>query len=261
MPVTALMFPMNYGDSLKGYLHGTGIYCDRQRVRSFGTWSLKADARGELILPSLDTLRHVIRLHLQQCISNRYYPLDSMNKVLPAFNTDSILYYQLADTAMMVSDCYLWFAPGYRYPVLEYRSAFMKAIPSQKLSAAYYCSPHVQEALAWDPENIKIRNEYYKNTNKDENTAKRNDFARNNFQYNFYQNAAAKEIHIDFMSEVPCRVKVLLAGTTGIVYRTAEDDGKASGQIVLDYGNLQTGQYVVYIKTSNATYIEKFNHL
>lgn len=131
LPVKLLGFPMEYQDSLSGWFHGIGTYCDRWRTRVFGTWELKADARGRVFLPSGDTLR-AIRVHLRKRMSNKYYPLDSIHSTLAVFSVDSMLHFQATDTAVMVSDEYRWYARGYRYPVLEYRSAYMESRPEEK---------------------------------------------------------------------------------------------------------------------------------
>lgn len=158
LPVKALIFPMEHGDSLCGYFHGTGVYCDRRRIRSFGSWKLKADAKGSVIMPSGDTLR-AMRVHLRKRISNLYYPLDSVHSTLAAFNVDSILLHQGTDTAVVVSDEYRWYARGYRYPILEYMSAHMESKPEERTRVAYLCPTENQEGLPLDDENARTREE------------------------------------------------------------------------------------------------------
>ncbi len=257
-PVKALLFPMGYQDSLSGYFHGSGVYCDRWRTRSFGSWKLKADARGCIILPSGDTLR-VIRVHLRKQMSNKYYPLDSIHSTLTAFNVDSILRCQATDTAVMVSDDYRWYASGYRYPVLEYRSAHMESRPEEKTHIAYLCPPESQEELPLDDENIKIRED---NKKSGERMNTKYDYGKgaDNFKYSFSQDERSKRVHVAYTSVTPVRVKAILTNTVGIVYKTETSQKCSSGDLTLSYGDVPTGQYIVYIYAGEKIHTEKFNH-
>ena len=259
-PVNAFRFPMEYQDSLGGYFHGSGIYCDRLRTRGFGTWRLKADARGRIILPSGDTLR-VIRVHLRKRMSNRYYPLDSMHSTLAAFTVDSILHCQAIDTAVIVSDEYRWYTSGYRYPILEYRSAYMESRPEEKTRVAYICPPESQEELPLDDENIRIREGDKKNGEGGNGKHANDDEADNDdFRYSFSQDEVNKRIHIAYTAGSPVSVKVILANTMGIVYGTEASEDGTSGDVTLSYGDVPRGQYIVHIKTGEKVHTEKFNH-
>lgn len=260
LPVKALRFPTEYGDSLGGYFHGTGTYCDRWLTRSFGFWKLQADAKGRVILPSGDTLR-AVRVHLRKQISNRYYPLDSVRSTLAAFNVDSILHCQKTDTAVVVSDEYRWYARGYRYPILEYRSAHMESRPGEKTSVAYYCPPENQGKLPLDEENARIRESDRKNG--DGGNGKHgsvNDTDANGFRYGFTQDRSGKLVSISYTSDSPVSVKAILSNTMGIVYRTETSAKGVSGNMTLGYGDLPHGQYIVHVKAGEKTYTEKFNH-
>ena len=69
---------MVLGDSISGVFHGIGSYCDRQKIRTFGSWFSIADAMGDLVLPSCDTLRNVIRVHMQQNTLCYFYPMNGV---------------------------------------------------------------------------------------------------------------------------------------------------------------------------------------
>lgn len=260
LPVKTLSFPMEPNDSLGGYFHGTGIYCDRRLTRCFGRWKLKADASGLIILPSGDTLR-VMRVHLQKRMSNLYYPLGCIRSTLAAFNVDSILHCQATDTAVIVSDDYRWYARGYRYPVLEYRSAHMESRPEEKTHIAYLCPPESQEGLPLDDENARIREEERKDG---ESGYRKHDIENeaddNGFKYDFSQDTVGKRVRISYTADAPVSVKAILANTTGIVYRTATSAEGVSGDLTLGYGDLRPGQYIVYIRTGEKVHSEKFNN-
>lgn len=254
-PEATLLFPMQYGDSTAGYFHGRGTYCDRLRIRSFGTYTLKADAKGRLVLPDGDTLRNVIRLHAVKLISCIYYPMDSTAQFRKSFSSDSIRLYQLRDTSIIRSDEYRWYVHGYRYPVLEYRSARANGHPGQATALAFYSPPTDQEALALDDGNIKARdNDKEKERNGTDNGQNGSDF-----HYQMTQNSAEGYVNIHYEADRQTDVTAILADTRGIVYKTLSQHGQTSGDISLSYNGLMTGQYIIYIKINGKTYAEKFN--
>ena len=260
VPVKVLSFPMEYNDSIGGCFHGTGIYCDRRRMRSFGSWMLKADSKGSVIMPSGDTLR-AMRVHLRKRISNIYYPLDSIRSTLAAFNADSIRHYQEADTAVIVSDEYRWYAGGYRYPVLEYRSAHMESKPGEKTHIAYICPPENLENLPLDDENTRIRDDNNKSGEGGRGEyADGNESGDNGFRYSFTQDSGSRRVRISYTAGRPVSAKAILASTMGIVYRTETSGKDTSGELTLDYGYLPTGQYIVYIKAGEKVFSEKFDN-
>lgn len=260
LPVKVLHFPMEYNDSIGGYFHGTGTYCDCRRTRSFGTWKLKADAKGCIILPSGDTLR-AIRVHLRKWISSLYYPLDCDISTLAAFSVDSILHYQATDTAVVVSDEYRWYVRGYRYPILEYRSAHMESRPGEKTRVAYFCPTGNQEGLPLDNENAKIREGERKSGKSGNGECPECDgIGDNYFRYSFSQDDESKRVNISYTAASPVSVKAILSNTMGIVYRTETSAKGASGVMTLGYGDLPHGQYIVHVKAGEKVYSEKFNN-
>lgn len=254
-PEAVLLFPMQYGDSTAGYFHGRGTYCDRLRMRSFGTYTLKADAKGRLVLPDGDTLRNVIRLHTVKLISCLYYPMDSTARFRKSFSSDSIRLYQLRDTSMIRSDEYRWYAHGYRYPILEYRSACANGHTGQATALAFYSPPTDQEALSLDDDNRKARDD----DKEKERNGSDNGQNGSDFHYQMTQNSAEGYVNIHYEADRQTDVTAILADTRGIVYKTLSQHGQTSGDISLSYNGMMTGQYIIYIKINGKTYVEKFN--
>lgn len=257
IPIKDVPFPITYGDSCRGLFHGTGIYCDRQRMRSFGSYSLKADAEGSLVLPSGDTLRHVMRLHLQKSISSFYYPLDSIHRTLPEFCTDSIMQYQNTDTAIILTDNYRWYALGYRYPILEYQTACMSSSPDDKISVAYYCSPESQEELPLDDANLYVRNESRHQASSETNNT---NAGSGKFKYTFFQDSGNRNVCVSYTADNPVSLTAILASARGVVYKSLSREGSISGNIDFNYNGLPSGQYVIFIRTGSEVYTEKFNN-
>ena len=164
---------------------------------------------------------------------------------------------QAADGGIILNDSYRWYVRGYRYPILEYQTARMEARPDGEVSVAYYCSPEDQQELSLDDENIKAREETTKKSSSD---GSYKNVGSKSFNYTFAQDPGNKSVHVSYTADSPVDVEAVLASSTGIIYKTRIQAGLTSGSIDLDYNGLQPGQYVVYIKTGNETYTEKFNN-
>lgn len=256
IPIKLYAFPMSYGDSINGVFRGTGNYCDRQQILTYGSWTSNADATGSLILPSGDTLHNVVRIHLQRRILCRFYPMDNTRKLLPMVDMENIHNSLTDNDSLIISDSYFWFARGYRYPILKYQTAHAKTQSDNVERKVYFCPPEIQEELPLDDENIKVRTENSNKTNNPTNGTDKN----KNFKYTFSNDSYGRNIHISYTADSPIDVNAILTNTAGVVYRTLSQTGNISGSIDFNYSSLQPGQYVVYIKTGTETYIEKFNN-
>ena len=260
MPETWLRFPMQKGDSVCGYFNGTGTYCDKLFMRRFGTYKTKADATGKMVLPDGDTLRNVTRLHTERYVGTVMAPIDTIECRIPAFTTDSIIKHLSADTIHIREDVYRWYAEGYRYPVLE---AMTLSRGKEKLTEEmFYCPPDIQEQLVLDEENKQTRERLMaENTRGSDSGPADGDKDRKDgpggFAYHISQDEGAKTVTVSYSSEQPVRVIALLANSLGYVYRRAEQTDGSS--VTFGYGNLNPGQYILYITAFDKKYAEKFN--
>lgn len=151
-----LKFPTFYGDSIEGYFHGKGKYCDRLGLRHYGRYKTIADGTGCLVLAEGDTLQNVIRLHTERIMSAEVAPIELLDSLSP-YNTDSIHQHLLSDTALIRTDICRWYASGYRYPILETRQRFDSSGEHVLSALAYYFPPSEQASLRNDPENEQNR--------------------------------------------------------------------------------------------------------
>ena len=260
MPETWLQFPMQRGDSVCGYFNGTGTYCEKLFMRRFGTYKTKADATGKMVLPGGDTLRNVTRLHTERYVGTVMAPIDTMECRIPAFTTDSIIKHLSADTIHIREDVYRWYAEGYRYPVLE---AVSLSRGKEKLTEEmFYCPPDIQEQLVLDEENKQTRERLMaENTRGSDSGPADGDKDRKDgpggFAYHISQDEGTKTVTVSYSSEQPVRVIALLANSLGYVYRRAEQTDGSS--VTFGYGNLNPGQYILYITAFDRKYAEKFN--
>jgi hypothetical protein len=97
MPLLKDIYPLNYGDSCEQDYELQGVYSQRTQFSSKGKISITADAYGMIILPSGDTIKHVLRVKTIQSI------IDTVSDTVKTSNVEN----------------YRWFASGLRYPVFE----------------------------------------------------------------------------------------------------------------------------------------------
>jgi hypothetical protein len=172
-----MRFPMCYGDSLIGYFHGTGIYCDELPIRLYGRYKTKADGLGCLVIPEGDTLRNVIRLHTEEQISTLLYKNRTGNLMDMSFTVDSIDRHLTTDSALITIDTYRWYVSGYRYPVLEMRKRTLVQQNTVNSTTAFFYPPSKQYTLCNDIENemtrsrsMTVYNNYPQPTNPDKHS-------------------------------------------------------------------------------------------
>lgn len=125
MPELLLHFPVAYGDSVGSYYYGTGKYCGKLDMTSCGSSKSVADAYGMLILPSGDTLHHVMRVHTVKLISENTRLVSEPDTVTGKgmfwdyFSSAAIQRHLDTDSVTLMVDTYKWYAAGYRYPIFE----------------------------------------------------------------------------------------------------------------------------------------------
>ena len=259
-PVMTLHTPLSYGSRHSGLFHGRESYCEKVFSRVFGTWQLTVDGTGMMILPEGDTLRHVSRVHLQEVTVTRHYPHIMTGKDLKAY-TDSIAVFTddsiracLLDSTATVTDTYRWYAPGYRYPVLE---TVTKTWPRHKTlrDAAYYCPPSEQELLA-DEENEQIRNSLLlargrqglgegRNGGSDTDTPP-SPLSRCDVTVN------GSMVTVTYDLTEDATVTGIVSTVSGMLLRqqSRHSDAGTGFQMDIDCGGLRHGQYVLYMNTN-----------
>lgn len=249
MPETWLKFPMYQGDSISGYFNGTGKYCDHLFMRRFGTYKTKADAVGKLVLPEGDTLRNVIRLHTERYVGTIVTPIDTIKTDIPVFSVDSIIAHMIPDTARVCEDVYRWYAEGYRYPVLEATTLHMGSTALSK--EVFYFPPEMQEQLALDEENKRIRKQVADQQaawNQGDNTS---NSAQQPISINDVTVNGQTAVAIFKLAE-DADVKGLVCTISGMVLRQQSQHFEAGTncQMDIDCNSLRKGEYVLYLNAN-----------
>lgn len=142
---------MQYGDSVSGYYSGRGSYCGRLDLDISGFQYSVADAYGVIIADG-DTIRDVLRVHCHREEALRPHDVSGVADTgvgLP----DSI-------RPQIIEDCWLWFAAGCRYPVMESVDARGSGdiAGGDGIGQTYLFLPFSQAmTLAYDSENVGQR--------------------------------------------------------------------------------------------------------
>lgn len=156
IPEAWLKFPLHHGDSIEGYFHGVGRYCDRLGMRHYGRYKTKAGGMGDLVVAEGDTLKNVICLHTERLMSAEMMPIELLDSLV-AYTQDNIDQHMVADTMLIRMDICRWYAEGYRYPVLETRMRRDGGGEQVLSEATYYFPPSAQTTISNDPDNEEVR--------------------------------------------------------------------------------------------------------
>jgi len=134
-----LRFPFRYGDSLRSVFNGKGMYCQKVNLIAKGTTSVTVDAKGDLITPTYDTLRNVIRV-------KRFRDYSEIG----------------IDSTRLQLITYSWYVQGIRYPVFETIKSFVLRGDSvlEDFGTSFYYPIKDLQSLDPDPsnENLKLEN-------------------------------------------------------------------------------------------------------
>lgn len=248
-----LLFPMTVGDSIQGIFHGRGTYGDKMAMRHYGDYKTKADAIGTILLPDNDSIQNVLKVHTDRLISNSYYPITQLDSLAP-YTADSVAMYLQTDTAIISASIDRWYAPGYRYPVIETRKIVEGNEESQLSQTIYYSTDQQETDHPDDGENVKIRSllaEEEKQNNIG-NDSKQNSsdssWKINNIKVNV--SGATVNISCDLLADAS--VTALVCDVSGIVYRQQSQTGRAgeSCQMTILCDGLRHGQYVLCLNVN-----------
>lgn len=269
---TVLAFPFPYGRSITDYFNGTGNYCDQLDIHLFGKAVVTADATGQIVLPSGDTLQHVLRVHTSKKMISQSMPTAYRTEYARATSStilrqDSIDRYLANDSSLIESDTWRWYAEGYRYPVFESIRSIDHGAgkASGVFFSSFYYPPHEQYyELENDPENQEKRNEteqYDKAPGNPENEGDRNEYQDDIIHYTY--NIDGTSVVINYLLKADAEVSVSLYDFQGrqltVVEKVSHNAGTYQERLALD--GLPEGEYLLRISVGDKVYGEKIlNH-
>ena len=150
-PELLAVYPMGYTSCATDYFYSEGIIDGSHYIRQAGNSCTAIEAKGRLITPDCDSLRHVLLAHRYR-IGTTYISPDfskSFSNSLDSLmlSNDSISKWISSDSITHSIDTYSWYAQGYRYPVIEQNivKTFYNKVQVDSVSQTLYFSPRMQE--------------------------------------------------------------------------------------------------------------------
>lgn len=260
-PELFLRFPMQLGDSVAGSFHGRGTYCNRIALHHYGHYHTKVMEQGSLILPEGDTLRHVLLVHTERIMGERCYP-DFYHDSLSVYPTDSVLPRLQADSVLTTAHVERWYAPGYRYPILERRLEYIEDCAEESQEKLFditlYNAPYRQAELD-DEYNAAVREMLANNPEGIDTNTSGNDDSNNSVDATFAKNVnisvSGKTVNISFDLTADTTIRALVCNVLGVVYRQETQTGHAGEhcQMQVYCGGLSAGNYVLHLQVNGKT--------
>ena len=268
-PELLLVFPFFYGCVLTDYFDGKGKYCNRLNVHICGKSTVTADATGGLLLPGGDTLRNVMRIHVQKRMVESIVPVmdryslqkDSISFDLKCDSIDFRL--QKASTFLKI-DTWYWYAEGYRYPVFETvkSTIFRNGKWSDHFLTSFYYPPHEQYyTLKNDPDNQVMRTK----TNEKEYNGRENTdmqsydcYKDTHITYNYGINNLG-QLLVDCKKKKKAEVYLIIYDMQGRQlsqqYSLYKKDEKQCS--IIPMNDYPVGEYLLRIQVNNLVYGNK----
>jgi hypothetical protein len=222
-PVPVIAYPFGYGQIITQDYHSEGLYSSQVPMSTSGTIRIEADAYGKMLLPSKDTLNHVLRVKTVQTI----------------LENDSLTEEGNLPTKMRVVTC-RWYSRGYRYPVFEtIRSINLQDSVRAAFNTAFFYPPQEQYYLN-DDANLAVLDSL-QNENNDPWAG---------LTYNVYPNPVRTQpLNIEMYLPQPATVRVQVRNTMGTVLIDKTQGNYPVGicNFQLNLQGLQTNDYILDI--------------
>lgn len=246
-PVVAATYPTNYKQSHQSNYQSEGIYSGRIPFDTKGCIITQADAYGAIILPTGDTLNHVLRIKTVQSIS------EVIRSINPAMN----------DSLKMEVETYKWYSKGYRYPIFETVRAVntTDTLNKQEYQTAFFFPPQEHLYLDDDKDNLAVLDSLWNmEHNKDIDNPVTNPETTIKLSYNFYPNPVESQLTVDYYLEKPTEIGMTIYSMEGKLVKNIPigkmDKGLNSEYI--DCSSLTKGTYILRIQTNNNITSDKF---
>ena len=233
-PLTICTYPFAYGDHIIQPYHGTGTYCKKFLLNQQGTMEVEADAYGTILFND-DTLRHVLRLHYIFSSAIRQY-------------TEGDTAIDVSNTKQRIEEQYLWFARGYRYPILGTSSiTIYHNLQPVSCQQTTYCTLPADQELTDDEVNRQIQI---------------SDSIVQSLQtpvIHYQISTEGHAIKVSYSLDADATINAIVCDHMGVVYRraTTSDVAGSSGHLHIDGHGLKSGIYVLYMNVNGQIYHEK----
>lgn len=235
--INLMAFPCTFGKRVLQPYHGLGSYCKKYTLETSGTMESEVDATGTIFLNESDTLHNVIRVHLISTAGIlQYLPEDTIP--------------EKTNVKQRIEERYLWYARGYRYPVIESNSiTIYNDMQSVSCQQTAYCTLPVDQTMPDDSVNQQILME----DSMERAIAELPPI----IHYTYSVNPGAVYVH--YSLDADATINVILCDRLGVVYRRASTSGIAgtSDIIRIETSGLKSGIYILYLNVNGQIYNEK----
>lgn len=214
-PEAQLKLPLTYGDTLVSEFEGIGKYCETVDIFAKGKAEVTVDAMGEIITPSLQVLKNVIRVHRERT----YSEID-------------------VDSASLKLDVYSWYVNGFRYPVFE---TFISTVTKndsifEDFKTSFFYSDYTIDSLFTSTKNTtEIEKVFTEAT--------------------LLPNPVSSNLLISYNLTRPAQIWFSVHNNGGVLVRQTSPQMMPGGfnQCSIPMSAVATGSYTVYIHVDNLT--------
>lgn len=245
-PTEVMSYPINYGEGVKTNYQAKGVYSSIIPFSLKGESRIQIDAFGVLVLPTGDTLEHVIRTKTLHYIEQ--VKTDDNGQ-------DSIEMKTLVET-------FKWYAKGYRYPLFETirtinpdDSTNIQEHNKKEFGTAFFFPPQEHLYLDNDKDNLAVLDSLW---NLEHNNPNVEDLVENTdnsvkLSYNFYPNPVESRLTLELYLEKSSDVSISLFSMDGklIIKESLGFKDKGLHVKYLDCTNLSKGTYIILIETND----------
>lgn len=250
-PYVVNVYPFDYGQKVSKDYRTEGLYSSKERIKTTGNISVESDAYGMMVLPSGDTLAHVLRIKTLQAIHE----------------ADSVHLKEEENPMNMEVETYRWYAKGYRYPVFETVRSFevSDTIRTEVFTTAFFYPPQEHYYLADDPENLAILDSLWNEKNRpdidDPTNPNNNMHQAQNFNYNFYPNPVETDLHIEYLLKEASDVTITMYDMTGRLLQSVPTKQQQEGLYneTIDCSTLPKGTYIFKIDVNQESINKKIS--
>jgi len=221
-PFVSEFYPMNYRDSLDSTYEAEGLYSSSIPFDIKGSVWIKSDAYGLMILPSGDTLQHVVRVRSEREVQQQI-KMDSGEEIV----NNSVL------------ETYRWYSKGYRYPIFETVRTF-NVVANEEIDyfcTAFFYPPQDHYYLDNDEDNLQLQGE---NVSSDPWL---------NLRYNIYPNPVRTNLEVEFYLPQSAFIRVQVRTLLGMIVLETNEGRylEGVGTFQLNTMVLPTGNYILDI--------------
>lgn len=259
-----MFYPLKYNNRLISYFQGKGKYCDQLKLYTLGRTEISADAWGTLILPGNDTLENVLRVKTVKLMSEISIPnaVDAIINYKDTLLANEKIEFMLAnDSLVRLNENYSWYAPGYRYPILEEYSSYIltKEKEIKSFSTAFLYPPETHLYLVNDITSGVIQ----KNANMQKSTAIKESskphYSLLSVKMTLSPNPVLSMLNIHYNVPEPDIISLQIYSIHGILMYSNNGELKEFGSRVkqLDLSGYPKGEYVVHLKIGNQVQASK----